>query len=129
MNNLHTKTSERVIVVEDGLLRKHPTFNHVLRAAVYSSGSVLADIAHALNVTPNKLSRLLAENENDTVRFPASLIAPLIQATGDTRPIQWLACAFLESPEEKRNKAMDRLAELIPEIQSTLEEYRGAENG
>ncbi len=129
MNNLNVKDIEMVIVVEDGLRHQFKTFKDVLRSTVYSARQPHSDIALALKLTPNMLTRMMAENENDTARFPANLVVPLILFTGDLRPVQWLVCTLLESPEQKREKALDQAVELLPQLERTLELLQGAASG
>lgn len=128
MNNLYTENQEITVVVEVGLLDQFQTFRDVLRSAVHNGKKTLSQVAYELGLTQGKLSRMLAENEADTVRFPANLVAQLIEVTGDLRPIEWLAVKFLETPEQKRENALDRAAELLPQLGRVFADLQGARN-
>ena len=118
-----------IVLVEEGLVRQFKTFKDVLRSVVYSARQPFSDVAVALSLTPNMLTRMMAENDNDSVRFPANLVVPLILYTGDLRPVQWLVCTLLQTPEQKREEALDQAVELLPKLKRTLEVLQGAEDG
>jgi hypothetical protein len=105
---------------EAGLLQQFPEFRDVVKAAVYSCGRALKVVAADLDMTSSELNRKLADNPNDPVNFPLHLLPALIQATGDKRPIYWLVEAFLDDPQEKKNRAIEQLAQMMPVIQSLL---------
>ncbi len=67
---------------------------------------------------------MLADNPNDPRHFPLHRLPELIAATGDKRPILWLAERFLEDPEIRRQGAVDKLSALLPEIAALLAEAR-----
>jgi hypothetical protein len=105
---------------EAGLLQQFPEFRDVVKAAVYSCGRALKVVAADLDMTSSELNRKLADNPNDPVNFPLHLLPALIKATGDKRPIYWLVEAFLDDPQEKKNRAIEQLAQMMPVIQSLL---------
>jgi hypothetical protein len=105
---------------EAGLLALFPAFRDVVRAAVYGCGRPFKHIAGELEMTPSKLSRMLADNPNDPIHFPVDLLPELIEATGDKRPIYWLIERFLEDPDAKRRRALDHVAELMPRLELLL---------
>lgn len=105
---------------EAGLTEQFPEFKDVLRAAVYSCGRPFKHIAADLDYTSSKLSRVLADNPNDPIHFPADLIPALIESTGDKRPIYWLCEKFLEDPAKKRERAVESLGTLLPQIHMLL---------
>jgi hypothetical protein len=81
---------------------------------------LIKHIAGELEMTPSKLSRMLADNPNDPIHFPVDLLPELIEATGDKRPIYWLIERFLEDPDAKRRRALDHVAELMPRLELLL---------
>ena len=102
------------------LLEQFPTFDDVLRASVYGCGKPLKIIAADLDMTANELTRKLAENPNDPVHFPAKKVPDLIRATGDRRPVEWLALTFFRDEEQTKQHAMQRLVELAPVLANLI---------
>ena len=119
-----TVTQQLQIDFAPGLLEQFPTFDDVLRAAVYGCGKQLKTIAADCDMTANELTRKLADNPNDPVHFPTKKLAELIEATGDMRPVLWLAARFLPDEETKRRHAIAQIAALAP-IFSTLMQQAG----
>jgi hypothetical protein len=113
------------LTLESSLVRQFPTFADVVRASVYGCGRQLKAIAADLDMSPSELSRKLADNPNDKVYFPYEKLPALIAATGDKRPVLWLAETFLDDPAAKRQSAVDQLAKLLPEIASLVKEAKG----
>jgi hypothetical protein len=108
--------------LDPGILEQFPEFRDAVRASVYSCGRAFKSIAADLDMSVSELSRKLADNPNDPVHFPMHRMPDLITATGDVRPIYWLIARFIESKAAKRNRAIDHLSKLLPQIQSALKE-------
>lgn len=106
--------------LEAGLLEQFPAFRDVLRASVYGCGRPFKHIAADLDVSPSKLSRMLADNPHDPIHFPADRLADLISATDDTRPVLWLAARFLVDADLVRKQALVDLAAMVPRLQALI---------
>lgn len=113
---------------EPGLTEQYPTFREVFTASVYGSKKQLKSIAADLDMTSSELSRKLANNPNDPVNFPLHLLPDAIRATGDFRPIYWLIETFIEDPALRRNRAVARLADLLPELQALMKSVQVEES-
>lgn len=107
---------------EAGLTHQFPEFRDVVKASVYSCGRAFKLVAADLDMTSSELSRKLADNPSDPVNFPLHLLPALIRATNDKRPVYWLVEQFLEDQEVKRSRAVDQLANLMPQLQALLTE-------
>lgn len=105
---------------EGGLTDQFPEFGDCLKASVYSCGRPLKAIAADLDMSASELSRKLAQNPNDLVHFPAQRLAELIAATGDLRPIYWLAEKFCQSQEARKKQAINELVRLMPALHNAL---------
>lgn len=112
------------IPLESSLTHQFVEFRDVVRASVYSCGRQFKAVAADLDLSVSELSRMLADNPNDPRNFPVARLAELIHATGDKRPVLWLAEKFLEEPEARRQSAIDKLQSILPEIASLLAEAR-----
>lgn len=111
-----TKKTQLEIDFEPGLLEQFPEFLDVVRASVYGCGKQHQLIAGALDMSPSLLSRKLAKNPNDDTKFPVDLLPDLCAATGDHRPIYWLIERFMENTEQKRERAIAQLPELVDRL-------------
>lgn len=110
------------LTLENGLLQQFPEFRDVVRASVYSCGRPFKAIAADMDMSLSELSRKLAENSSDPVHFPLTRLPDLVRATGDTRPIMWMVETFLDDPNTRREHALDRLNQLLPEIAALVKE-------
>jgi hypothetical protein len=73
-----------------------------------------------MDMSPSDLSRKLADNPNDPRRFTVGDLEAYIKATGDTKPILYLAQKFCVDSEFKRREALSALAQMAPQIQALL---------
>lgn len=96
-----------------GLLEQYPEFMACVRASVNNCGRADKAIAADMDWAPSELTRRLVDNPQD-LRFPLSKLPDLIAATGDTRPIQWLALKFMVDPASASQRALRDLASLAP---------------
>jgi len=105
---------------EGGLIDQFPAFRDVLSTSVYGCGRPFKHIAADLDMTPSKLSRMLADNPNDNIHPPADRLDEIIEATGDVKPIYWLIERFLEDQDLKRKRALDQVVTLLPQLESLI---------
>lgn len=110
--------------LEYSLVQQFPEFRDCVRASVYSCGRAFKTIAADLDMSVSELSRKLSDNPADPVHFPLHRLAELINATGDKRPVLWLLEMFLDDPAQRRQQAMERLEQLLPELQGLVTEAR-----
>ena len=110
------------LTLEHSLLQQFPDFRDVVRASVYACGRPFKLIAADLDMSLSELSRKLSENVSDPVHFPLTRLPDLVRATGDTRPVMWMVEAFLDDPSTRRDHALDRLNQLLPEIAALVKE-------
>lgn len=110
---------------QPGLTDQFPDFMDCVRESVYGCGRQFKAIAADLDMAPSKLSRMLNNDptdrtSTDRVYFPLVMLPALMRATGDSRPVHWLVESFLEDAETKRNRAMDGLARMLPQIEAMV---------
>ncbi|MCU7917092.1 MAG: hypothetical protein KZQ95_01885 [Candidatus Thiodiazotropha sp. (ex Epidulcina cf. delphinae)] len=108
------------LTFKGGLLERYPEFCDVLRAAAYGCGRPFKHIAADLDMTASKLSRMLADNPNDPINFPADRVPDFIESTNDTRPALWLAEKFLVDSETVQRQAVAQLAAILPQVEALL---------
>ena len=105
---------------EGGLVDRHPNFIDCVRASVYGCGRQFKAIAADLDMSPSALSQKLADQTDNN--FALRRLPELIEATGNLDPIYWLIEKFCDSPEEKRRRAIEMLAQLGPRIEKLIKE-------
>lgn len=121
-------SSQLSLAFEPGLTARYRTFEDVLAAAVHASRIGVDGVAAHLDMAPSELSRRLnahlAAHEGEPSNRPlrAGDAFSIIEATGDFRPIYWLAEKFLGDPEVQRTAAIQQLAMLAPLITGLVEQ-------
>lgn len=109
---------------QPGLTQQFPEFLDLIATVVYGSRPGLSGVAAQLDKSPSLLSRMLSRHAEDPRHLPAADLPKIVAATGDRRPVYWLIEKFLEDSEIKRRRALDYLAELMPQLQGLLKEAR-----
>lgn len=110
---------------EPGITDQFRTLKQCVAAVVYGYRGGLNSVAAACDVAPSTLSRMLNENEDDPRHLPLDLLPKIIEATGDLRPLQWLAARFLPDDSTRRDAALARLEQLLPLIAADMQVLRG----
>lgn len=99
---------------EPGITEQFRTLKQCVAAVVYGYRGGLSSVAAACDVSPSTLSRMLNENEDDPRHLPLDFLPLIIEATGDIRPLQWLAAKFLPDDNMRRDAAISRIEQLLP---------------
>lgn len=126
-------TTQLKINFDSGLLERYPKFEECLRQCTNASKRQFKYIAADLDdageqtITPSKLSRMLGPYSPDDPQFPARLLPDLIVAMEDLTPVYWLIERFLDDPGEKKQRAIDALADLLPQLEALLKEAQGGD--
>ena len=118
------------LAFEPGLTARFRELEDVAAAVVHGSRLGVDGVAPRLNMAPSDLSKRLnahlVAKEGDPSNRPLRVcdLIGIIEATGDFRPIYWLAEKFLRDPESQRTAAIQQLAMLGP-IMVALAEQAG----
>lgn len=75
-----------------------------------------------MDLSPSDLSRKLSGNPDDPRNFSVDDLEHYIACTGDFEPIYYLIEKFMEHPQVRRERAMDQLASLLPEIEKLVKQ-------
>lgn len=113
---------------EPGITEQFRTLKQCVAAVVYGYRGGLNSVAAACDVSPSTLSRMLNENEDDPRHLPLDFLPSIVEATGDIRPLQWLAAKFLPDDNMRRESALSRIELLLPQLMAdvaTLKKGRG----
>lgn len=105
---------------EPGITEQFRTLKQCVAAVVYGYRGGLNSVAAACDVSPSTLSRMLNENEDDPRHLPLDFLPSIIEATGDLRPLQWLAAKFLPDDNMRREAAISRIESLLPQLAADL---------
>lgn len=107
--------------LQPGLTQQYRTLRECLCAVVYQFRGGIGGVAAAIDMSPSDLGRRLNHGDGDPLRnLDIDLLAAIVEATGDHRPVLWLVERFLPSDEQKRRAAVDTLATLMPQIAQLL---------
>jgi len=115
-----TAHSQLALAFEPGLTARHRTLEDCLAAVVHNYRGGMEAVAASLDMSPSELSRRLNAHvqakEGDVSNRPLRIsdLIGIVTATGDYRPIYWLAEKFLRDPESQRSAAMQQMAQLAP---------------
>ncbi|TVO53833.1 phage regulatory CII family protein [Denitromonas halophila] len=101
---------------EPGLAERYDRAMDCVRASVYSNDKPLKAIASDMDISQSELSRKLAENPNDTRHFSVDDLERYMDATGDTRPVQYLAEKYLADKSMRQQAALHELAKRLPDL-------------
>lgn len=101
---------------EPGITDQFRTLKQCVAAVVYGYRGGLTAVAGACDVSPSTLSRMLNENEDDPRHLPLDFLPSIIEATGDIRPLQWLAAKFIPDDNMRREAALSRIESLLPQL-------------
>lgn len=114
-------TMQLTLQLQPGLTQQHKTLRECVAAAVYQHRAGIGGVAAAIDMSPSELGRRLNHSKDDPQRnLDIDLLAQIIEATGDHRPVLWLIEKFLPSDEQKRQAAVDQLSNLMPQIAALL---------
>jgi hypothetical protein len=105
---------------EPGITEQFRTLKQCVAAVVYGYRGGLNSVAAACDVSPSTLSRMLNENEDDPRHLPLDFLPLIIAATGDIRPLQWLAAKFIPDETMRRDAALSRIEQLLPQLMSDV---------
>lgn len=105
---------------EPGITEQFRTLKQCVAAVVYGYRGGLNSVAAACDVSPSTLSRMLNENMDDPRHLPLDFLPSIIQATGDLRPLQWLAAKFLPDDNMRREAAISRIEQLLPQLAADM---------
>jgi hypothetical protein len=105
---------------EPGILEQFRTLKQCVAAVVYSYRGGLSSVAAACDVAPSTLSRMLNENEDDPRHLPLDFLPSIVEVTGDIRPLQWLAAKFIPDDNTRREAALSRIEQLLPQLMADV---------
>lgn len=84
-------------------------------------------IAADMDMSPSALSRKLNPGEGDTQRFNVDDLEGYIASTGDAAAvIEYLAAKFLDTPEQRRQRALEKFEAMLPEIMNAVSSLKAA---
>lgn len=105
---------------EPGLTERYPTLLDAIRAQVYGCGKALKTIAADADLSQSDLSRKLNDNPNDPRRLTVEDFEKLITATDSHLVVHWLVEKFLQSADDRRDRALDELKKQMPQLMALM---------
>jgi hypothetical protein len=107
---------------EGGLTDRYPSFLDCVRASVYGCGRQFKAVAADLDMSASALSQKLSDQTDN--HFALRRLPELLEATKDMSPIFWLVEKYCDDPDSKRRRNLERVAQLLPELQKLLSDAR-----
>lgn len=113
---------------EIGLTTRFRRLEDCINHTVLNYSKGMEAVAGALDQSPSELSRRLnahlAQKEGDSNNRPLRVndMVETMRETKDYRPIFWQIEEFLRDPEVQRTQAIHALAQVMPYIQTLLEQ-------
>jgi hypothetical protein len=84
-------------------------------------------IAADMDISPSMLSRKLNPGEGDTQRFNLDDLEGYLASTGDAAAvIEYLAAKYLDKPEARRARALNKVDALLPELLQLMQALKEA---
>lgn len=119
-------TQQLTLDFEPGLTEKHGHCLDVIREGAYTNRNPLKTIAADMDMSQSELSRKLAGHPEDPRHFTLLDLEKYVNATGDVQPIYWLVEKFLTDESLKQQRAMSRIAAMLPDLEALLKAVKGA---
>lgn len=109
------------LTIDHALPEHWPSLRSYIQFRVQEQRLNAANLASKMDLSPSVLSRKLNQPEGDTQRFNCDDLEGYIKATGDVASVMaYLAAKFLESPEARQTRAIERVESLASELQLAL---------
>lgn len=103
--------------ISDDVVARCPSMKAAIKLCVEVSGLCVKEVAFHLDRDEKWVSRVLADNPEDTRHFPPDLLGKLMDICGNEIPMRWLALHRgyglhkLKSRLEEENEALQRQLE------------------
>ena len=109
------------LTIDHALPEHWPSLRAYIAFRVQEQRLNASALAGKMDLSPSVLSRKLNQPEGDTNRFNCDDLEGYIKATGDIASVMsYLAAKYLESPEARQTRVMDRVESLASELQLAL---------
>lgn len=77
-------------------------------------------LAADMDLSPTVLSRKLNPGDGDTSRLTVDDLEAYIKATKDTAPLEYLASKFVDTPEQRKARALARFETVIAQAEEAI---------
>jgi predicted transcriptional regulator len=115
------------LTIDPALPEHWPSLRSYIAFRVQEQRLNASALAGKMDLSPSVLSRKLNQPEGDTQRFNCDDLEGYIKATGDIASVMsYLAAKFLESPEARQTRAVERVESLASELQIALERLKAS---
>lgn len=109
------------LTIDHALPEHWPSLRSYVQFRVQEQRLNAANLAAKMDLSPSVLSRKLNQPEGDTQRLNCDDLEAYIAATGDVASVMaYLAAKFLESPEARQTRAIERVESLATELQLAM---------
>ncbi len=88
------------LTFDAGFVDSYRTCREFIAARVHQLGRPQKAVAADMDYSPSQLSRKLAQNPDDTMRFTLDDLETYIETTGDKKPVLYLVEKYLAETDE-----------------------------
>ncbi len=106
---------------EPGLADQYPSAKHLMAERVHKQvGKTQKQVASDMDLSSSELTRKLSFNDRDHRNFSLDDLELFWDVTEDYTVLLYWVEKYLDKREGKRERALDQLAAILPEIQTLV---------
>lgn len=113
-------TAQLTLELQLGLLQRYRTLRECVHHTALDYPKGMKALAAECDISQSELSRRLAPSDGDPRSLDVDLMVRIVEVTGDLRPLHWLVARFVPSEQDRRQAAVDTLAQMMPRIAELL---------
>lgn len=103
-----------------GLLHRYRTLRDLVHHVAMDFPGGMKTLAAECDLSESELSRRLNPSDGDKRSCDVNLMVRIVEVTHDLRPLHWLIARFIPSDADRRQAAVDTLAQMMPRIAELL---------
>ena len=118
--------SQLTLNFEPSLPERFGSLREFIAFRVHELKLCAKSLASDMDLSPTVLSRKLKPGEGDTSKLSVDDLEAYIHATKDTAPLEYLAAKFMDSPDQRKARALSRVETLLAQLESAAASLKGA---
>ncbi|MGE0521391.1 MAG: phage regulatory CII family protein [Candidatus Binatia bacterium] len=105
--------SQLTLELNLGLLQRYRTLRECVHHTALDYPRGMKALAAECDLSESELSRRLNPTDGDKRSCDVDLAVTIMEVTGDLRPLHWLIAKFIPSEQDRRQAAVDTLAQML----------------
>lgn len=115
-----TGTQQMTLELHVGILNRYRTLRDCVHHVAMDYPGGMKHLAAECDLSESELSRRLNPSDGDKRSCDVNLTVRIMEITGDLRPLHWLVSKFIPTESDRRQAAVDTLAQMMPRIAELL---------